>query len=248
MTKAQIWSKEHEPDHHGQDQRQRRLEQPVPQLTKVTHERHPAIRAALPRCLEHAGAGHRAPSTASGSFAMSVSRCLPGPSPAAGCAGRRGPRRPVPSAPPVAAAPLPPAPQPPLGGRRRLGPFLVEVLDLGLENAHRLAQRTRRARKLADPKSTMSTTATIRIFHGLSNRSPIMSVLYGGTFPAVGASQPDEMNRRRCARHQLFGAAGPADCPPVPLSGSAAAKPSKLRSRTNIRTRHRSGLVKKKSR
>jgi hypothetical protein len=44
---------------------------------------------------------------------------------------------------------------------------------------------------LADPKSTMSTTATIRIFHGLSNRSPIMSVLYGGTFPAVGASQPE---------------------------------------------------------
>ena len=27
-----------------------------------------------------------------------------------------------------------------------------------------------------DPNSTMSTTATIRIFHGLSNRSPIMSV------------------------------------------------------------------------
>src|SRR5579863_8355456 len=28
-----------------------------------------------------------------------------------------------------------------------------------------------------DPNSTISTTATIRIFHGLSNRSPIMSVL-----------------------------------------------------------------------
>ena len=32
----------------------------------------------------------------------------------------------------------------------------------------------------AEPKSTMITTATIRIFHGLSNRSPIISVLFGG--------------------------------------------------------------------
>src|SRR5271166_3931275 len=32
----------------------------------------------------------------------------------------------------------------------------------------------------ADPKSTMITTATIRIFHGLSNRSANISVLFGG--------------------------------------------------------------------
>jgi hypothetical protein len=31
-----------------------------------------------------------------------------------------------------------------------------------------------------DPNNTMITTATIRIFHGLSNRSPIMFVLLSG--------------------------------------------------------------------
>jgi hypothetical protein len=32
-----------------------------------------------------------------------------------------------------------------------------------------------------DPNSTMITRATIRIFHGLSNRSPIMDVLLSGS-------------------------------------------------------------------
>jgi len=44
-----------------------------------------------------------------------------------------------------------------------------------------------------DPNSTISTTATMSIFHGLSNRSPIISALFSGeNFPrAVGVPAAD---------------------------------------------------------
>ena len=43
-----------------------------------------------------------------------------------------------------------------------------------------------------DPNSTMITTAMIKIFHGLSNRSPIMSVLFnaGDVFSARVYTRP----------------------------------------------------------
>src|SRR5260370_8576109 len=54
-----------------------------------------------------------------------------------------------------------------------------------------------------DPNSTISTTATIRIFHGLSNRSPITSVLllrpawdeFGPGWPADGSVYPQNGQR-----------------------------------------------------
>jgi hypothetical protein len=64
------------------------------------------------------------------------------------------------------------------GWRLRL--VLVQALHLLLQDAHRLAERPRRGRKLLDPNSTMITRATIRIFHGLSNRSPTMCVVLSG--------------------------------------------------------------------
>ena len=70
-----------------------------------------------------------------------------------------------------------------------------------------------------DPNSTMITTATIRIFHGLSNRSPIMSVLYQQGDVLLGQSLHGGLTRERfpaangarlisplCSLNLLFGA------------------------------------------
>src|ERR1039457_5746650 len=58
-----------------------------------------------------------------------------------------------------------------------------------------------------EPKSTMSTTATMSIFHGLSNRSPIISALFSrrrvpalGQLPTGSLHVPD--SRVLCQRSQ----------------------------------------------
>src|SRR4029077_6305810 len=71
-----------------------------------------------------------------------------------------------------------------------------------------------------DPNSTMITTAAIRIFHGLSNRSPIMFVLLSGQSPygrglrQISAWRPHgevPWARRACTSAGEHGSVGPRE-------------------------------------
>src|SRR5580693_2736494 len=83
-----------------------------------------------------------------------------------------------------------------------------------------------------DPNSTISTTATIRIFHGLSNRSPIMSVLllgpgwneFGPGRPADGSVTRKTGNWWQQLPRGTFGAYTPGSGDPREAGDGGAAR------------------------
>jgi len=53
----------------------------------------------------------------------------------------------------------------------------VQAADFGFRMRIDLPSDRAASGSFFDPNSTISTTATIKIFHGLSKRSPIMAIL-----------------------------------------------------------------------